>query len=180
MEDINTMDRGMVERIAKIEELMVEKLLQNNFKIMIYCARRTGSIYIKVDFGILDTIRISDHDVPKHRRPSEYNIVPDIYSYPQVRVQDGKKFVYATDDDIGVTTITTMLLSKRRKIRKMYGKTKYLQHIYDRKESMLKHDGFWRYAVEITDIKDLEEFRRNENRYKRNQQHDQAGTNSQE
>ena len=173
------MERGMVERIANIEQLMVEKLLQNGFKVMIYYSRTTRSIYIKVDFGILDTIRISDHDVPKHKRACEYNIVPDIYSYPQVRMQDGKKFVYATDDDIGVTTITTMLLSKRRKIRRMYGKTKYLEHIYDRRQSMQGHDGFWEHAVEITNIGDLEAFR-NENRYQRNQQHDQAGTDSQE
>lgn len=170
-EDINTMERGMVKRIAGAEKLLIEKLLQNDFKVMIYDSRTTNSIYIKVDFGILDTIRISDHDVPKHKRACEYNIVPDICSYPQVRMQDGKKVLYATDDDIGVTMITTMLLSKRRKIRRMYGKTKYLEHIYERRQSMQGHDGFWEHAMEITDIKDLEVFR-NENRYKRNQQHD--------
>lgn len=169
MEDINDMEeRGMVERITDVEELLIEKLLQSDFKIMIYYARTTNSIYIKVDYGILDTIRISDHDIPKHKRPCEYNIVPDIYSYSQIRMQGGRKILYATDDDMGVTMITTMLLSKRRKIRRMYGKIKYLQHIYDRRQSMVKHDGFWEHAVEIMDMKDLEEFR-NENRHKRNQ-----------
>lgn len=47
--------------IDKFTEKLIAKLKQHGITIQYYHAMTTNSIYLKLDYGVLNTIRISDH-----------------------------------------------------------------------------------------------------------------------
>ena len=60
-----------------IEKKIINYLSNLGISIHIYHAFSTNSIYIKLDYGVLGSIRISDHD-GKERYKYKYNVRTDI------------------------------------------------------------------------------------------------------
>ena len=58
---------------TQIAEYVIEELLKHGFVIHRYDAHSTCSIYLKLDYGACNSIRISDHDGYEHLS-YKYNI----------------------------------------------------------------------------------------------------------
>ena len=54
------------EKIYSIADYIVDSLLTYGFTIQRYNAYKTSSVYLKLDFGVCNSIRISDHDGKEH------------------------------------------------------------------------------------------------------------------
>ena len=54
------------EKIYSIADYIVNSLLAHGFTIQRYNAYKTSSVYLKLDFGVCNSIRISDHNGKEH------------------------------------------------------------------------------------------------------------------
>ena len=70
--------------INEIADFLCKKLSDEGFVIQRYDAYSTNSIYLKLDYGVCNSIRISDHPGKKHLK-YRYNIGPNITEYKEVK-----------------------------------------------------------------------------------------------
>lgn len=63
-----------MKQINSFAKKMVKRLKQEGFTIQYYHARSTNSVYLKLDYGMGHSIRISDHK-GKHHLKYRYNLV---------------------------------------------------------------------------------------------------------
>jgi len=60
--------------IKYFTDCLIELLIINGFAIQKYEAYTSNSVYIKVDYGVCGTVRISDHDSHKDNLRYLYNV----------------------------------------------------------------------------------------------------------
>ena len=118
-----------------------EKLLNEGVIIQRYDAYSTDSIYMKLDFGVCNSIRISGHKGKKYLK-YRYNIGQFVRKFAVVK--DGyERFYYRADKS---DELVKKVISDRNQKIEQFGETGY-------KELMLKNQsqnsgkaGFWKSA----------------------------------
>lgn len=55
-----------VKRIREIADRVARELKANGFHVLRYDSYSTNSVYLKLDYGVMHSIRISDHSGKKH------------------------------------------------------------------------------------------------------------------
>lgn len=132
----------------EIAEYIATKLLEQGFIIHRYDSYTTSSIYLKLDYGLMNSIRISDHKGKKHLS----------YRY---NVESGVKVAKWYKDDKGfwryncpttkaeIDKLIAMLLEN--KFFKVAGlKGNYNNVMQEYKDKSVNEKGFWQQAREIT------------------------------
>jgi len=124
-------------------ELMLQ-FHRAGFKILYYQSISTNSFYIKLDYGVANTVRIADHKAKKHLR-YKFNLRLDrtgltVYApentYP-MRVYGHDKIERLVDDVI-----------KSSKVNKLrYGK-RYTAMMVENKSKVGNKKGFWKECSE--------------------------------
>lgn len=66
-----------------LAKCMADRLIAEGFIVQRYDAYSTSSIYLKLDYGVCNSIRISDHNGKKHLK-YRYNIGPHIKEFRAV------------------------------------------------------------------------------------------------
>ena len=130
----------MKRTINDIADELQNRFLDENFIVQRYDAYTTRSIYIKLDYGVAHTIRVSDHK-GYDRLSYRYNIRTDIKkSYHE---NDSKGFIryYITPDDID-KFIKSVIDSRNKKINKI-GEVGYSLEVQKRYLSNSQNFGFW-------------------------------------
>lgn len=129
------------DKIYFIADYIVDSLLNNGFTIQRYNAYKTSSVYLKLDFGVCNSIRISDHNGKEHLC-YRYNLIigcnNDIVEEKYIRYYYNETSVNAL--------LNLILFDKHEKIKK-YGLENY-QRFMDKNKTEHKSDekGFWAYA----------------------------------
>lgn len=129
------------EKIYYIADYIVDSLLTNGFTIQRYNAYKTSSVYIKLDFGVCNSIRISDHNGKEHLC-YRYNLIiggnDDIIEEKYIRYYYNEKSVNAL--------LNLILFDRNEKIKK-YGLVNYKRYM-DKNRIEHKDDekGFWAHA----------------------------------
>lgn len=135
----------MVKKIDKIAEEIIDKLKKENIVIHRYDSSSTNSIYLKLDYGMSYSIRISDHKGKKHLQ-FRYNLLTNI---KKTRIKrKGKyerRFYNVKDIDLLINDIK----KERRKKLIRYGKERYKKHMFVRRKSAKKDNGFWLNAEHV-------------------------------
>lgn len=67
-------DKDKRSSIKNFTDCLIELLIINGFAIQKYEAYTSNSIYIKVDYGVCGTVRISDHNSHKENLRYLYNV----------------------------------------------------------------------------------------------------------
>ena len=118
-----------------------DKLLNEGIIIQRYDAYSTDSIYMKLDFGICNSIRISGHKGKKYLK-YRYNIGQFVSKFAIVKDRY-ERFYYRADKS---DELVKKVISDRNQKIEQYGETRY-------KELMLKNQsqnsgmaGFWKSA----------------------------------
>lgn len=83
--------------LKDIEKRIIDCLSNLNIAIHVYHSFSTSSTYIKLDYGELNSIRISNHD-GKSRYNYKYNIGTNIQEYKEVDCGTFVKYYYPTND----------------------------------------------------------------------------------
>ena len=113
---------------------LLSDLDQKGFILQYYVAYSTDSCYIKLDYGISNSIRISDHK-GKDKYPYKFNLMVDIdKSYEQ----DGRHYYSPQDYDKMISDIKKF---KDEQLKK-YG-FKYYEYMLNNKKDAKNKKGFW-------------------------------------
>lgn len=123
--------------LETIAEHMIRTLKDNNVAIQRYDSATTSSIYLKLDYGVAFSIRISNHKGKKHLKyrynvlldePSHYDAIAQRYYYNQTNVD---------------MMLNHILAERQRKISK-YGVTNYKNFMINNQKTHAKDKrGFW-------------------------------------
>lgn len=145
---------------SQIEYESAKALISAGYNVSISHSRTTDSVYIRIDNGILDTLRISDHREPHRKKPCSYSMVDDNkYTYSQLIRENGNSVYELTQDKQGIGILLMMVAAKKRKIMKICETEQaYKQRMQEIRNSMDGTLGFWETAVDIATIEDLDEF----------------------
>ena len=113
---------------------LLRDLDQKGFILQYYVAYSTDSCYIKLDYGISNSIRISDHK-GKDKYPYKFNLMVDIdKSYEQ----DGRYYYSQQDYNKMISDIKKF---KDEQLKK-YG-FKYYEYMLNNKKDAKSKKGFW-------------------------------------
>lgn len=128
----------------KILYKILEILDGKGFVLYYYKAYSTSSCYIKLDFGVCQSIRISDHKgIEKYKYT--FNLLLDIdKSYKE----DNRNYYCLKDLDIMIKDI----VKYKKDLEEKYG-FNYFQYMLNNKNMYLnKYKGFWQNAKNYNDF----------------------------
>ena len=113
-------------RLNDIADYLTETLTAEGVEIFRMESESTRSIYLKIDYGVCNTIRISDH----YGRKCRYNIGPYISHF---KVEHGRydRYYYQSKRQ---DELTRRILKDRRTLLRRYGRKKYLRYMAMNKE----------------------------------------------
>lgn len=114
------------------------KLLAKGFVVQRYDAYSTNSIYLKLDYGVCNSIRISDHRGKRHLK-YRYNIGTFVNHGKQVK-DKFDRFYFPVEDISGL--IRQILFDRDAKVR-LYGKSAYQEFMRKNQEHNAGNKGFW-------------------------------------
>lgn len=126
---------------------MCELLLNEGFIVQRYDAYSTNSVYLKLDYGLCNSIRISDHNGKKHLSYM-YNLRSDINKF---YVERDKFTRYYYPFKSYQQLVYSILYNKDQKIKKHGGITGYNDVMNIEKNLNKNNSGFWKkaYLVKI-------------------------------
>lgn len=131
--------------VADLAHYVSERLLNGGFTIQRYNSYTTNSIYLKLDYGVMNSIRISDHKGKKHLK-YRYNLLSNRKGvrkhYNGVYPRYFYGFDYVEDMLIDIFRDKVERLTK-------YGPNNYRRYMQESVENNLNKKGFWSQCVEL-------------------------------
>ena len=125
--------------IAEAVREIEQRLLAEGVIIQRYNAYTTGSVYLKLDYGIANSIRISDH-IGKNHLSYMFNIGSDIKSIRTVKDEFTRYYYPITAIDEAVQHI---LRHRKRKMMQFNNMSGYELAMHGAKELHQDSKGFW-------------------------------------
>lgn len=132
---------GKKNNLCRIADSLIEALLDRGFVIQRYDAYSTSSIYLKLDYGVSNSIRISDHK-GKPGLSYRYNIGTDV---EELHKEDGRYVRYFFPESKAMKLVELIEDERIQKIRR-YGTKNYFQYMDRNKEMGKTLPGFWQQA----------------------------------
>lgn len=123
---------------------IIDKLKAQGIVIHRYNAYSTNSIYLKLDYGVCNSIRISDHSGKQHLS-YRYNIGTDLTR--DTRVNNGYIQHYYAMYEVDLM-IDKIIDDRRAKIDK-FGAEKYKEYMETNKHASQNKKGFWQGCKQI-------------------------------
>lgn len=103
-----------------------------------YDAYSTNSVYLKLDYGVANSIRIGDHDGKKHLS-YKFNLLTNIdKSY--VEHGEYQRSYYCVED---FEKLIDDILNNKNNVLKKYGAHKYQRLMMKNQLENANKDGFW-------------------------------------
>jgi hypothetical protein len=134
--------------IKETADRLVKMLSNEGFTIQRYDAYGTNSVYLKLDYGVCNSIRISDHRGKKHLKYM-YNVLTTHKGEPY-RDNDGFMRYYYKANGYQLGMLMSKICDSRRQKITRFGRTGYmLQMETARAENENNYRGFWSQAVTI-------------------------------
>jgi len=132
--------------IQELADILIAGLKKAGFVIQRYNAYSTKSIYLKLDYGVGNTIRISDHSGKDHLS-YRYNLMTNIKKY--YKEVDHKGFLRTYWPMKSVQSLIGTIIKNRTERIEKYGIERYRyymkQNIHDNQYAR----GFWAQAVMV-------------------------------
>lgn len=120
--------------------------LSDFFIVHKYCAYSSDSVYIKLDYGMGGSIRVSDHK-GKKRYKYKYNIMKNIENRYE-EVENGVTRKYYPFKEVNIAIADILIESELYKIT--LGNDYYIWLEIKKKEAGKASNSFWKEAVKIS------------------------------
>lgn len=132
------------EELNQKAEEIIAILKQYGVVIQRYNSYTTKSIYLKFDYGVCNSLRISDHKGKKHLS-YRYNMQPNITHAHTTRTkQNWERHFFPLEDS---ERAAYKILDDREAKIKQYGLGLYKQFMYDNAKNNQDAKGFWQQAI---------------------------------
>src|SRR5690606_11348773 len=137
-------NRKIQKELQETADYIIARLKKKGIVIQRYDSYSTNSIYLKLDYGVSNSIRISDHKGKKHLS-YRYNILT-CCPYP-VSSKDHKGFIrfYVPIDERDIL-IKKILFDRAAKMD-MYGWNNYCMYMRRNRRVGKTKKGFWEQAI---------------------------------
>ena len=132
----------MKKELGNLADSIVERLIEEGFIIQRYDAYTTDSIYLKLDYGVCHSIRISSHAGKKHLK-YRYNIGPFIDELREVK-DKYDRFYYPADR---MEDMISKIVEEREFKLSRFGCESYAGYMLKNKRDKAGSLGFWKEAV---------------------------------
>lgn len=131
--------------MKEIADKIVNELKVHGFIIQRYDSMSSRSIYLKLDYGVAYSIRISDHPGKKHLK-YRFNVRTDMESTKYEMVNGYKRYYFGADN---IHELISEIIQQKQEKIKLYGEKsyKYFMHMNVKKADGKK--GFWQHAKEV-------------------------------
>ena len=133
----------MTTPIKKATDKIINALKAEGVIIQYYQSMTSQSVYLKLDYGVLKSVRISNHNGKAHLK-YRYNIQSNIRKRRYDR-QD-KRFYYPTSD---ANIMIEQILKDRNDKISRYGQAKYNRFMMQNHKDNRSKNGFWKDSVVI-------------------------------
>ncbi|WP_312753731.1 hypothetical protein [Rummeliibacillus suwonensis] len=127
--------------IKRAADYLVTQFKMLGLKVMRYDAFSTRSVYLKLDDGVVGTIRISDHGGKKHLR-YKYNLIKNSNRYKRNDKGVERYFFPMRDIDLLIEKI----MYDKSILMQKYGQNQYERYMKMNCERGKNHKGFWQQA----------------------------------
>ena len=124
-----------------IAEMLCRNLISEGFIIQRYDAYSSNSIYLKLDYGACNSIRISDHPGKKYLK-YRYNIGPYVKEFQEVKDKFPRIYYRETKSQ---SLLKRIIRDKSGKLQ-YYGKEKYKKFMEENRIKNMNSKGFWSQA----------------------------------
>ena len=135
----------MKNELENLADSIAKRLAGEGFIVQRYDAKTTDSIYLKLDYGVCNSIRISSHAGKKHLK-YRYNIGPYINAFHVVK-DKYDRFYYPAD---GLEDMIAQIIDDREIKLSRYGCESYAEYMLKNKRDKASSPGFWKEAVLLT------------------------------
>lgn len=139
----------MKSELAALADSIAERLIEEGFIVQWYDAYTTDSIYLKLDHGVCNSIRISSHAGKKHLK-YRYNIGLFIDEFREVK-DKYDRFYYPADM---MEDMISKIVEDREFKLSRFGCESYAGYMLKNKKDKAGSPGFWREAVLLNGRKD--------------------------
>lgn len=154
MEKISIIRAGDIQTIAR---LIGQKALEDHLIVQRYDALSTNSVYFKFDYGVIGSLRISDHP-GRIQHCYKFNLQSDVAMHWEKKDREKGKFAmiaYAPLTQEGFNYICEQILANKKRFVDYYGDWSY-RSIMERNHAYYrKSKGFWQKASYLNSRKDL-------------------------
>ena len=132
----------MKNELENLADSIANRLAGEGFIVHRYDAKTTDSIYLKLDYGVCNSIRVSSHAGKKHLK-YRYNIGPYINVFHVVK-DKYDRFYYPAD---GLEDMIAQIIDDREIKLSRYGCESYAEYMLKNKRDKAGSPGFWKEAV---------------------------------
>lgn len=132
--------------IDEAADYLIEKLLELSFTLQRYDAYSTNSIYLKLDYGLCNSIRISDHNGKKHLNYM-FNVLASHKGNPKKHVGDYTRYYYKMNKYQMDLMLEKIISHRERRIELYGGPLRYKKAMREQYEQNKHNKGFWSQAV---------------------------------
>lgn len=131
--------------LHEIKDTIVKSMKENGVSLLYYSSYSTHSLYLKLDNGLLNTVRISDHPGKKHLN-YRYEIGPHIKEFKVDHSKKYKSYMFPSDE---VDKLISTILEDRKDKMEKYSPSGYT-YFYEKNAREHANDkGFWSSARSI-------------------------------
>lgn len=138
----------MEAELKKLADSIAGRLLAEGFTVQRYDAHSTNSVYLKLDYGVCNSIRISDHPGKKHLK-YRYNIGPFVKEFKKAKDKYPRLYYRADKSARMIKRIIQDRESKKFK----YGDDGYERLMRKNRSERAGSRGFWSEAVLLDGMK---------------------------
>ena len=132
----------MKNELNSLADSIAKRLIAEGFTVQRYNAYTTNSIYLKLDYGVCNSIRISDHPGKKYLK-YRYNIGSFVKEYRKGKDRFDR-FYYRADKS---KNMIKKIIEDREAKRSRYGEDGYIRLMQKSKSENAGTLGFWSTAV---------------------------------
>lgn len=129
--------------LKDLADTLAQRLLAEGFTVQRYDAYSTDSVYLKLDYGVCNSIRISDH-TGKKKLQYRYNIGTDIESIRHEKPKRRGEYPRHYWPARKMEKMVDWILKDRKEKQERYGKDRYYGFVQKNKMEHANDAGFWR------------------------------------
>lgn len=135
-------------KLKKVTQTLISFFQSKGIKVMRYDAYSTNSIYLKLDYGLLYSIRLSDHKGKQHLN-YRFNVIRNYQGsrYAVSKYGWKREFYDLSPDDLNDLCIRILQLRKQRLLE--FGLYGYQNAMEYRKHKNAGSKGFWKQAKDL-------------------------------
>ncbi|ATU69515.1 hypothetical protein CT113_03830 [Levilactobacillus brevis] len=135
-------------RVQSISDTMVHFFQSQGIKVMRYNSYTTSSVYLKLDYGMLYTMRISDHLGKKYLN-YRYNVTRGYQGVPRRQTDWGWDREFISFNRNRLNEMCLEIIRMRAKKISCLGLYGYQEEMDKRRKKNANQRGFWQKAKDL-------------------------------